>query len=194
MKDKFFIVAAVGFVGGVAACWKHIEKHGYFAPDVLKRRFARFVVGKTYGPEYTVAHKCVLENRYRDYVPYSKPEKPVNDMKNEKFELVRIFGKDALMSIDRLALRDAMSSAMVNAGCGGASYYEYDLRESEGGSDIPATVEVYPVRVNYFSSICTLEPLNFADGTDHIELHKGDLQYCDVILSAESFVKAGRNR
>ena len=206
MKGKFFIGAAVGFVGGVAAFGWALKKAGY-SLSAVKRAMMERVVRKVLGDGYKIEACAVSDysnwlrrtsrNAYGysgktndgEYLNYARyvPEKPVDNPKDKTFELVRIFGKDALLCTDRSVLLHAICDTRMTP------WFNYDLRGSDNDPEMPATVELFPVHVNYCGAIITKEELIFpknGDGSDcYIELKSGDLQCCGAMVSAESFMK-----
>lgn len=215
MKGKFFIGAAVGFVGGVAAVIWTLEEAGYSLSGVKQAMMER-IVRKVLGDGYKI-EACAVSDynnwlrrtprnaygysgktynwedvNYINYADYADaPSKPAEDLSNERFEVVRIFDSEALYSFNKAKLLHAVMDS------GLSEWHFYDLRGNDNDPGVPATVELFPLKVNYCGenycgenycgTICTKEPLTFLPSKPYMELKQGDFAHSSVYVSAESF-------
>lgn len=205
MKGEFFIGAAVGFIGGVAAVRWTLKEAGYSLSGV-KRAMMERIVRKVLGDGYKI-EACAVSDynnwlrrtprnaygysgktynwedvNYMNYADYADaPSKPAENLSNETFEVVRIFDSEALYSFDKAKLLHAVEDS------GLSEWYFYDLSGNDNDPDVPAAVELFPPKANYCGTICTKEPLTFLPSKPYMELKQGDFAHSSVYVSAESF-------
>lgn len=103
----------------------------------------------------------------------------LNEAFNKSFDIMEVCGQIVLVSYSRVSREDIPEGLFL-----------YDIRHSDNDWGQPATLE-NTVRVNWFGTIITKEPIDLCDGTDNDRfrnLNDDNYTFIDDGMTLETFM------